>query len=54
MPERAAGRADWSGTQLQLGLDVVTESTTVVVCVIVGWIVVWTILGAWRMATRDA
>lgn len=30
------------------------ESTTVAVCVIVGWIVVWTVLGAWRMATRDA
>jgi hypothetical protein len=29
------------------------ESTTVAVCVIVGWIVVWTALGAWRMATRD-
>jgi len=22
--------------------------------VIVGWLVVWTALGAWRMATRDA
>ena len=32
----------------------VTESTTVAVCVIVGWIVVWTALGAWRMVTRDA
>lgn len=30
------------------------ESTTVAVCVIVGWIVVWTALGAWRMMTRDA
>jgi hypothetical protein len=30
------------------------ESTTVAVCVIVGWVVVWTILGAWRMMTRDA
>jgi hypothetical protein len=30
------------------------ESTTVAICVIVGWIVVWTSLGAWRMATRDA
>lgn len=29
-------------------------STTVAVCVIVAWIVVWTALGAWRMATRDA
>jgi hypothetical protein len=38
----------------QVGAGVVTESTTVAVCVIVGWIVVWTTLGAWRMATRDA
>jgi len=30
------------------------ESTTVAICVIVAWIVVWTALGAWRMATRDA
>ena len=29
------------------------ETTTVAVCVILGWIVVWTALGAWRMATRD-
>jgi hypothetical protein len=32
----------------------VHESTTVAICVIVAWIVVWTALGAWRMATRDA
>lgn len=32
----------------------VTESTLVAVIVIVAWIVVWTGLGAWRMATRDA
>ncbi|HVB91379.1 MAG TPA: hypothetical protein VND70_04695 [Acidimicrobiales bacterium] len=30
------------------------ESTTVAVCVIVAWLVGWTILGAWRMITRDA
>jgi hypothetical protein len=36
------------------GVAVVTESTAVAVCVIVGWIVVWTALGAWRMVTRDA
>ncbi len=28
-------------------------SVTVAVLVIVGWLVVWTALGAWRMATRD-
>ena len=30
------------------------ESTTVAVCVIAAWLVGWTILGAWRMMTRDA
>ena len=32
----------------------VPESTTVAVCVIVAWLVAWTVLGAWRMMTRDA
>ncbi len=32
----------------------VPESTTVAVCVIVAWLVGWTVLGAWRMMTRDA
>jgi hypothetical protein len=36
------------------GNQLVSESTTVAVVVIVAWIVVWTGLGAWRMATRDA
>ena len=30
------------------------RSTTVAVCVIVAWLVGWTVLGAWRMMTRDA
>jgi hypothetical protein len=30
------------------------ESRTVAICVIVAWLVVWTVLGAWRMVTRDA
>jgi hypothetical protein len=30
------------------------ESTTVAVCVIVAWLVAWSVLGAWRMMTRDA
>jgi hypothetical protein len=34
--------------------QLVPESTTVAICVVVGWIVVWTALGAWRMMTRDA
>ena len=32
----------------------VPESTVVAVAVIATWLVVWTLLGAWRMATRDA
>jgi hypothetical protein len=32
----------------------VPETTTVAVCVIIAWLVVWTALGAWRMMTRDA
>jgi hypothetical protein len=30
------------------------ESTTVAVCVIVAWLVGWSVLGAWRMVSRDA
>jgi hypothetical protein len=30
------------------------ESTTVAVCVLVAWLVGWTVLGAWRMVRRDA
>ena len=30
------------------------ESRTVAVCVVVAWLVGWTVLGAWRMVTRDA
>jgi len=32
----------------------VPETRTVAVLVIIGWLVVWTGLGAWRMMTRDA
>jgi hypothetical protein len=32
----------------------VPESTTVAICVVVAWIVGWSVLGAWRMMTRDA
>jgi hypothetical protein len=32
----------------------VPESTAVAICVIVAWLVGWSILGAWRMMTRDA
>jgi hypothetical protein len=30
------------------------ESATQAACVIIAWLAVWTILGAWRMMTRDA
>jgi hypothetical protein len=36
------------------GHALLPESTLVASLVIVGWLVVWTVLGAWRMATRDA
>jgi hypothetical protein len=32
----------------------VPESRTVAVCVIIAWLVGWTLVGAWRMMTRDA
>jgi hypothetical protein len=34
--------------------SLVPESTTVAVCVVVAWLVGWSILGAWRMVKRDA
>jgi hypothetical protein len=30
------------------------ESRTVAICVILAWLVGWTVIGAWRMMTRDA
>jgi hypothetical protein len=30
------------------------ESTTVAICVISAWLISWSVLGAWRMMTRDA
>ena len=36
------------------GPQLVPESTAVAICVIVAWLVGWTVLGAWRMMTRDA
>ena len=32
----------------------VPETKLVAVCVIIAWLIGWTILGAWRMMTRDA
>jgi hypothetical protein len=31
-----------------------TESTTTAICVILAWLIGWSIFGAWRMMTRDA
>jgi hypothetical protein len=31
----------------------IPESTTVAICVVVAWLLVWSVLGAWRMMTRD-
>jgi hypothetical protein len=31
-----------------------TESTATAICVILAWLIGWTILGSWRMMTRDA
>lgn len=32
---------------------IIPESTTVAIIVIIGWLVGWTVLGVWRMSTRD-
>jgi hypothetical protein len=32
----------------------VPESRTAAICVVIAWLVGWTVIGAWRMATRDA
>jgi hypothetical protein len=34
--------------------SLLSESATEAVCVIIAWLAGWTILGAWRMTTRDA
>jgi hypothetical protein len=31
-----------------------TETTTTAVLVILAWLIGWTVIGAWRMMTRDA
>ena len=36
------------------GTALLRESATQAVCVIIAWLAGWTILGAWRMMTRDA
>ena len=34
--------------------ELLPETTTVAVCVILAWLIGWSIVGAWRMMTRDA
>jgi hypothetical protein len=46
----AFGGGNGGGNQSQL----ISESRGVAVCVIIGWIVVWTAIGARKMAKRDA
>jgi hypothetical protein len=36
------------------GISLLPESAPEAVCVIIAWVAAWTILGAWRMTTRDA
>jgi hypothetical protein len=52
--EPAGLPAVFGGTQGNGQSHLLSETTTVAVIVIIAWIVVWTALGAWRMATRDA
>jgi hypothetical protein len=62
----AMARLEPSGLPMAAGLPGVTggvggpgaallpESATQAICVIIAWLAGWTILGAWRMMTRDA
>ena len=45
---------DGGGPGAKAASILVPETTLVAVCVIIAWLVGWTILGAWRMTTRDA
>lgn len=53
----ADGGADGPGHVLFGGrgaLGIPPMPTWAMITVIAGWIVGWTVIGAWRMATRDA
>jgi hypothetical protein len=50
LPSAFGGGGGGPGAVRQL----IPESTTAAVCVVVAWLVGWTALGAWRMAKRDA
>lgn len=52
LPVLGGGGGGPGGGSANAGL--LPESTTVAICVIVAWLVGWSVLGAWRMMTRDA
>ena len=54
LPTPFSGGGPGGGGGGGLGRMLIPESTLAASLVIVGWIVFWTALGAWRMATRDA
>ena len=53
---RPAGLAPTAGGPFggRGSLGIPPMPTWAMISVIVGWIVVWSVLGAWRMMTRDA
>ncbi len=53
LPTPFGGGGPGSGGGLGPNL-LIPESTLVASLVMVGWIVFWTAIGAWRMTTRDA
>ena len=54
LPMLFLGGGGHSGAGGPGGPQLVPESTAVAICVVVAWLVGWTVLGAWRMMTRDA
>ena len=54
LPTPFGGGGPFGGDHGGGGLGLIPESTLVASLVIVGWLVFWTALGAWRMMRRDA
>jgi hypothetical protein len=54
LPMAAALPGVTGGVGRGAGPSLLPESAAVAVCVIIAWLAAWTILGAWRMMTRDA